>query len=131
MGLQEALNEFKEFETSVSEMKDRITEFMALVQRTTNPDCIQTGGTLIKSNIPIPDICIEGYTLDISSSKLYLRSGEKKKNWRDMNTEELVRLYKILPQIVGKFSEVLIDHISKDSESRMKRFESFMFEHSL
>jgi len=126
MGLQEALNEFKEFETSVSEIKDRIIEFMALVQRSINPDCM-----LINSNIPTPDICIEGYVLEISSSKLYLRSGTKKKNWRELNAEEIVKLYKILPQIIGKFSEVLIDHVSKDSESRMKRFESFIFEHSL
>ncbi len=60
-----------------------------------------------------------------------IENPNKKEASRTMNVEEVVRLYKLLPRIIEEFSKILIDQINKDVEGRMKRFESFIFEHSV
>jgi hypothetical protein len=128
MGLQDSFNEFKEFEASVDEMRNKISSFVDLV------DC-SIRQKLINPNIAMPEICVEGYVLSIPDHRLYLKYGlenpNKKEASRTMNVEEVVQLYKLLPRIIEEFSKILIDQINKDVEGRMKRFESFIFEHSV
>jgi len=124
MGLQDSFNEFKEFEASVDEMRGKISAFIYLVECSKN---------IINPNVAMPEICVEGYVLSIPDHRLYLKSGVENSNKKDstMNVEEVVRLYKLLPRIIEEFSKIIIDQISKDVEGRMKRFESFIFEHSV
>jgi len=129
MGLQDSFNEFKEFEASVEEMKEKISAFVYLVECSVK---------LINPNVAMPEICVEGYVLSIPDHRLYLKIGVGNSNKNDtskrsstMNVEEIVRLYKLLPRILEEFSKIVIEQISNDVENRMKRFESFIFEHSV
>jgi len=129
MGLTESLNEFTNFLQSLDEMKQKLEAFLNMVR-------LVVERRLINPNVPSKEICIEGYVLDINSIRLYLKVGISDRDKKDnvnstMDAEEILKLYKLLPQFMEAFFQLTIDSSKKEIDERLKKFESFIFEHSV
>jgi len=128
MGLTEALKEFQDFEQFLADTNKVISNFLYLVKNAVE-------GGFVNPNVPLEEISIEGYVLDIASGRLYLRTGtpDKKKlsEQSTLNADEIISLYRVLPQIMEEFSKVMVAHTKQNIKSRLEKHEGFIFEHSL
>lgn len=129
MGLTESLNEFTSFLQSLDEMKQKLEAFLNMVR-------LAVEKRLVNPNVPSKEICIEGYVLDINSIRLYLKVGMSDRDKKDnvsntMDAEEILKLYKLLPRFMEAFFQLTIDNSQKEIDERLKRFEAFVFEHSV
>lgn len=128
MGLTEALKEFQDFEKFLAETNKVISNFIYLVKAAVE-------GGFVNPNAPLEEISIEGYVLDIPNSRLYLRTRTKDKGnaypEMPLNADEIISLYRVLPQLMEEFSKIMITHTQQSIKSRLEKHQGFIFEHSL
>ena len=118
MGLQAALDEFRNFESTLESMSMKIGGVEKVV-------ATSIVNKLINPYLPDVNIIIEGFTLDMNLG--FISPEGSKETW---DADTIIKLYKLLPRFLNEFNNKLIKCMEKDIENKIETFKTFIFVNS-
>ncbi|HRZ18926.1 MAG TPA: hypothetical protein P5136_02625 [Methanofastidiosum sp.] len=125
MSLQSKFDEFKRFETHLENMNSKIRWVGTFATQ------INKAGFL-SVNIKTENITINGYYLNVTTGIFFQENGKSlKKDLGEFTKDEIVSLYKILPDFLEKLLKAISESMTQEISICMEELGMFIFESSL